>query len=79
MQRTQKERDLGIEVLRDWGVEALGRWGVASLGRCVVGRVENHRGHRNLQRTQKKFFLGVLCVLGDLGVPIHRLTQIYTD
>ena len=59
---------------------------------------ENHRKHRNLQRTQKfplcvsgrgdaspllcasaLYFLGALCALGALGVPIHRLTQIYTD
>ncbi len=26
-----------------------------------------------------RFTLGVLCALGGLGVPIHRLTQIYTD
>ncbi len=82
----------GIEVLRDWVVESLGRWVVESLGRCFVGRVEKTTEDTEIYREHRKTFLcvlcvslrlcvnlGVLCVLGDLGVPIHRLTQIYTD
>ena len=58
------------------------------LSKKTTEDTEIYREHRknfffapsaSLLSPRLRFTLGVLCALGGLGVPIHRLTQIYTD